>query len=219
MGEPVRNLIPYEEFDYQVLLGALKEYAHPRDRITALLRKGSIIRVKKGLYIFGDDARKQPYSREILANLIYGPSYISLEYALQYYGIIPERVESVTSATVGRSRKFFTPVGQFTYRMIPMAAFRTGVDQVATGEGRSFLIAVPEKALADKLRSDRLSVQSQKGLQAWLFDDLRIEPAVIREMDYRRLEDYASRYRSRKIRLLSRLVRRLGRHGGVNAHA
>ncbi len=219
MGEPVRNLIPYEEFDYQVLLGALKGYAHPRDRITTLLRKGSIIRVKKGLYIFGDDTRKQPYSREILANLIYGPSYISLEYALQYYGMIPERVESVTSATVGRSRKFSTPVGQFTYRMIPMAAFRTGVDQAATEEGRSFLIAVPEKALADKLRADRLSLQSQKGLQAWLFDDLRIEPAVIREMDYRRLEDYASRYRSRKIHMLSRLIRRLGRHGGVNAHA
>lgn len=219
MGEPVRNLIPYEEFDYQVLLGALKGYAHPRDRITTLLRKGSIIRVKKGLYIFGDDARKQPYSREILANLIYGPSYISLEYALQYHGMIPERVESVTSVTVGRSRKFSTPVGQFTYRMIPMAAFRTGVDQATTGEGRSFLIAVPEKALADKLRSDRLSVQSQKGVQTWLFDDLRIEPAVIREMDYRRLEDYASRYRSRKIHMLSRLIRRLGRHEGVNAHA
>lgn len=219
MGEPVRNLIPYEEFDYQVLLGALKGYAHPRDRITVLLRKGSIIRVKKGLYIFGGDARKQPYSREILANLIYGPSYISLEYALQYYGIIPERVESVTSATVGRSRKFSTPVGQFIYRMIPMAAFRTGVDQMTTGEGRSFLMAVPEKALADKLRSDRLAVHSQKELQTWLFDDLRIEPAVVREMDTRRLEDYADRYRSRKIHLLSRLIGHLSGRVGANAHA
>jgi hypothetical protein len=47
MGEPVRNLIPYEEFDYQVLLGALKGYAHPRDRITTLLRKGSIIGLRR----------------------------------------------------------------------------------------------------------------------------------------------------------------------------
>jgi len=219
MGEPVRKLIPYEEFDYQVLLGALKGYAHPRDKITTLLRKGVIIRVKKGLYIFGDEFRKQPCSREILANLIYGPSCISLETALQYYGMIPERVESVTSVTVGRSRKFSTPVGQFIYRTIPMAAFRTGVDQVETADGRPFLMAVPEKALADKLRSDKLSMRSQKELQAWLFDDLRIEPADIREMDPEWLEDYARRYRSRKIQVLSRLVQRLGQHGGVNAHA
>lgn len=100
-----------------------------------------------------------------------------------------------------------------------MAAFRTGMDQVETADGRPFLMAVPEKALADKLRSDKLSVRSQKELQAWLFDDLRIEPADIREMDPGWLEDYARRYRSRKIQVLSRLVYRLGQHRGVNAHA
>jgi len=219
MNEPVRKLIPYEEFDYQTLMGALKGYAHPRDRITTLLRKGSIIRIKKGLYVFGEDDRQRPCSREILANLIYGPSYISLEYALGYYGIIPERVEAVTSVTVGRSRKFSTPIGLFVYRMIPMAAFRTGVDQVETGDGRSFLIAVPEKALADKVRSDKVSIRTQKELQAWLFDDLRIDLAAIQEMNPSRLEEYASRYRSRKILLLSKLTRRLGRYGGGNTHA
>ncbi len=161
------------------MLSALNGYAHPRDKITSLLRKGSIIRVKKGLYIFGDDERKRPYSREILANLIYGPSYLSLEFALQYHGIIPERVEALTSVTVGRSRKFFTPVGQFIYRMIPMSAFRTGVDQAETGDGRSFLIAIPEKALADKLRLDQVSIRSQKELQSYLFDNLRIEPEAV----------------------------------------
>lgn len=219
MNEPIRKLIPYEEFDYQTLLGALKGYAHPRDRITTLLRKGIIIRVKKGLYVFGDDERKRPYSREILANLIYGPSYISLEYALQYYGLIPERVESVTSVTVGRTRKFSTPVGLFVYRMIPMAAFKTGMDQVEMEDGRSYLIAVPEKALADKLRSDQVPIRTQKELQSYLFDDLRIESASIQEMQPARLEEYASRYRSRKILLLSKLARRLGRHKGGNAHA
>jgi len=71
----------------------------PRDKISDLLKKGTIIRVKKGLYVFGEDNRKKPYSKEILANLIYGPSYISLDYALQYHGLIPERVEAVTSVT------------------------------------------------------------------------------------------------------------------------
>ncbi len=217
MNEPIRKLIPYEEFDYQTLLSALKGYAHPRDRITALLRKGAIIRVKKGLYVFGDENRQRPYSREILANLMYGPSYISLEYALGYHGIIPERVEAVTSVTVGRSRKFATPVGLFTYRMIPMAAFQTGVNQLDATDGRSFLIAIPEKALADKLRADRASIRSQNALQSWLFDELRIEPTTIQAMNPDRLETYARSYRSRKIWLLSRLSRHLGRRG--NEHA
>lgn len=219
MNEPIRAMIPYEEFDYQTLLGALKGYARPRDRITALLRNGVIIRVKKGLYVFGEYDRKRPYSREILANLIYGPSYISLEYALWHYGLIPERVESMTSVTVGRSRKFFTPVGLFVYRMIPMAAFRSGMDQVELEDGRSYLIAVPEKALADKLRADRVSIRTQRELQSWLFDDLRMDPAAIRGIQPARLADYAGRYRSRKILLLSRLVHRLGRHAGGDVHA
>lgn len=219
MHESLRKLIPHEEFDYQTLLSALKGYAYPRDRITALLRKGAIIRVKKGLYVFGDDDRQRPYSREILANLIYGPSYISLEFALQYYGIIPERVEAVTSVTVGRSRKFITPIGQFIYRMIPMLAFRTGVDKVEIEAGRSFLIAVPEKALSDKLRLDRASIRTQKELYSYLFDNLRIEPAGIQEMRPDRLREYAQRYHSRKILLLSKLPCRLGGHRGGNAHA
>ncbi len=219
MSGPIRKLIPYEEFDYQTLMGALEGYACPRDRITILLRKGTIIRIKKGLYVFGDDDRKQPYSREILANLIYGPSYISLEYALGYHGIIPERVEAVTSVTVGRSRKFVTPVGLFVYRKVPMAAFRTGVDQVATRDSRSFLMAIPEKALADKVRLDRVAIHTQKELQTWLFEDLRIEPAATRTMNPELLEEYAARYCSRKILLLSRLIRRLGRDGGGGAYA
>jgi len=219
MSEPIRAMIPYEEFDYQTLLGALKGYARPRDRITALLRKGVIIRVKKGLYVFGEHERRRPYSRKILANLIYGPSYISLEYALWHYGLIPERVESVTSVTVGRSRKFSTPLGLFAYRMIPMAAFRAGMDQMEMEDGRSYLIAVPEKALADKLRADRVSIRSQRELQSWLFDDLRMDPAAIRDMQPARLEAYAGRYRSRKVLLLSKLVRRLGRRMGGAGHA
>jgi len=219
MNEPIRTMIPYEEFDYQTLLEALKGYAHPRDRITTLLCKGVIIRVKKGLYVFGEDDRKHPYSREILANLIYGPSYISLETALWHYGLIPERVESLTSVTVGRSRKFSTPLGLFVYRMIPMAAFQVGMDQAEMADGRSYLIAVPEKALADKLRADRVSIRSQRDVQSWLFDDLRMDPDAIQKMQPARLEVYANCYHSRKILLLSKLVRRLGRAMGGADHA
>jgi len=92
--EQIRRQIPTEEFDYQALSDCLKDYARPRDRISDLIKSGVIVRVKKGLYIFGSDYSRGPYSRELLANLMYGPSYVSLDYALGYYALIPERVEN-----------------------------------------------------------------------------------------------------------------------------
>ena len=109
MNEDLRQAIPFEEFDYQALMGALADYARPRDKVTDLLAKGIIVRVKKGLYIFGEKWRRKPFSREILANLLYGPSCVSLDYALHYHGLIPERVEAVTSVTTKRGARFNTP--------------------------------------------------------------------------------------------------------------
>lgn len=208
MIETIRKEIPQEEFDYQILLDCLKGYARPRDKISDLLRNGNIIRIKKGLYIFGDEYRRRPFSREILGNLIYGPSYISLDYALQHYGLIPERVEAVTSVTTGRSRRFSTPVGLFTYRMIPLEAFRIGMDRIEIGDGRAFLMATPAKALADKLYNVRgTGIQSQKELSNYLEKNLRVDPTVLRELKPAELDTIALRYQSRKIRLLSDLVR------------
>jgi len=215
MIETMREKIPQEEFDYQTLLLALKGYAHPRDKISDLLKKGMIIRVKKGLYVFGEPYRQKPYSTEVLANLIYGPSYISLDYALQHYGLIPERVEGITSVTTGRSRKFATPVGLFVYRMIPLDAFRIGMDRMELGDGRAFLIATPEKALSDKIYDERGSgLNSQHELSDYLERSLRIDPAGLREMNPDRLKAIAGHYRSQKIRALSRVVRRMRRHMG-----
>ena len=210
MIENIRKKIEHEEFDYQTLLVCLRDYARPRDKISSLLKKGFIIRIKKGLYIFGDEYRRKPYSREILANLSYGPSYISLDFALQYYDLIPERVEAVTSVTTGRSRRFFTPVGLFTYRKIPLKAFRIGMDRVEIGDGRAFLMATPEKALADKLNDSRgIGIQTRKELYGYLEENLRIHPAALRDMNPTALDAMARRYRSRKIRLLSDLVKRV----------
>ncbi len=219
MPTPIRHKIPYDEFDYQTLLHALSDYKRPRDRITKLLHQGTIIRVKKGLYVFGDNERKGPVHKEVLANLIYGPSYVSREYALHYHGLIPERVESVTSVTINRSREFTTPVGRFTYRTIPLPAFRSGAAGVEFGKDRSFLMAVPEKALVDKVYADRVPLTTQKSIQAYLFEDLRIDPEAILAMNLDRLESYALRYQSRKIRLLNSVVKRLKKQAGGNCLA
>jgi predicted transcriptional regulator of viral defense system len=154
MLEELRAKIAGEEFDYQALLDGLREYDRPRDKITSLLRQGAIVRVKKGIYVFGARYKRRPFSTEVLANMICGPSYISLDYALHYYGLIPERVEAITSVTVSRGRRFSTPVGLFIYHSVPMGAYPIGIDQVELKGGCSFLIATPEKGLADKIQAE-----------------------------------------------------------------
>jgi len=210
----VRDSIPAEIFDYQILIDALKGLAYPRNRINDLLRQGIIIRVKKGLYVFGDKHRKYPYSKELLANLIYGPSYVSLDYALAYHGLIPERVEALTSVTPNRSRRFATPVGLFIYRQIPSRAYEVGMVRMEADHDQAFLIASPEKALADKTVSVRgAPIVSAAEMRRFLEEDLRIDAEAVRALAAERIDDYAGRYRSRRLRLLSVVVKRLSRAG------
>jgi hypothetical protein len=205
--EHLRNRIATEEFDYQTLLDALREYAHPRDKITSLLRDALIIRVKKGLYIFGDAFRRRPISRELLANLIYGPSYISLEYALSIHGLIPERVETVTSVVYGRSRIFNTPAGRFTYRRIRPEAYSVGMARIEAEGGVAYLAASPEKALADLIVSDRgTKLASGRAMESYLLDHLRIDGDELHRFDAALVLTIARRYRSRKIRILAEFL-------------
>jgi len=212
--EELRKRIAGEEFDYQALLDGLREYERPRDKITTLLKKGVIIRVKKGIYIFGENYRRRPFSRELLANMIYGPSYISLETALYHHGLIPERVEAMMSVTEGRGRRFFTPLGLFLYHRIPGKAYPIGIDQVAIEGERSFLMATPEKALADKIQAERgLPLRSQTEMRVYLLESLRIDRKALGSLDAEAVFLMAERYRSRKLRLLGGVIAKLTGQG------
>jgi hypothetical protein len=214
MMDDLRRRMEGEEFDYQTLLDSLKQYERPRDKITSLFRQGAIIRVKKGIYVFGPKYARHPFSREILANMIYGPSCISLDFALHYHGLIPERVEAVTSVTSGRGRRFTTPVGLFIYRQVPPRVFPIGIDQVQLESGASFLIALPEKALADKIQDDRgTGIRSQDDMRRYLMQNLRIDAESIEKLRTETLSILAERYGSRKLRLLNKVVAHLQEEG------
>lgn len=205
----MRRVIGREEFDYSSLMDALSDYAKPHQKITSLLRGGVIVRVKKGLYVFGEDYRQRPYSRELLANLVYGPSFISLDYALSYNGLIPERVEQVTSVTSGRARRFDTPVGTFVYRPVPQGSFHLGMNRIETREV-SFLIASPERALADKVREDRAArVRSLVDAETYLFSDLRVDRSAFLEMDLESFREIAEALGSRKAIFCADLLRKM----------
>jgi hypothetical protein len=204
----IRQKIHLEVFDYQVLMDALAEYRKPRDRITRLLSGGEIVRIKKGLYCFGEAFRREPIIREHLANMIYGPSYVSLEYALSYHGLIPERVETVTSVTTRRSRNFNTPFGAFTYHMMAPSRYATGAIFEKIGE-IPYLIASPDKALADKVWTDkRFSGLRVSDYDAYLCDDLRIDLDDLSRFDPNRLRAIATAYNSAKINNLIRYLSR-----------
>lgn len=210
----LQKRIPYEEFDYQQLLDCLGEYSRPRAKIGALLKSGVIIRVKKGIYVFGEGYRRGPVSREILANLIYGPSYLSLDYALQLHGLIPERVEELSSVCLGRSRRFDTSLGRFSYRRLSMAKYRGGILRTELPDGRAYLLASPEKALLDKLHTERgLGIRTQTSLAIYLIENLRIEPSDLESLDPSLIEELARQSRSRLGRLLRGVVTQIRGEG------
>lgn len=200
MIDELRKKLLTEEFDYQTLLDNLKEYRYPRNKISKLIKSKEIIRIKKGIYIFGEKYRKNRFSREVLANIIYGPSYISLEYALSYYGLIPERIETITSVTTKYNKQFTTPVGLFIYKSIPVALYSIGIDQIEISPNRFYLIAEPEKALVDFIKHEKkISIRSVKDADYYLFEYLRVDPEEFSNLDLNKLQLYAQKFKSNKL--------------------
>lgn len=198
--------LPGNEFDYLALMGALHEYKRPRDKVSKLLRRGEIIRIKKGLYILGQSRRKSPgISREILGNQVYGPSYLSLEYSLSWHQLIPERAETVTSVTPHKSKSYATPVGHFTYRQVKKEYYSYGIQSQILADGRGFLMASPEKAIADKVYF-ATGLRRLADLRAFVFADLRLDRDELSRMDIHFFRELSALENKTSLRLLSELI-------------
>ena len=109
------------------------------------VQEGFLLRLKRGIYTLKTDLP----SEEEIANAIYKPSYLSFEYALAYYNLIPEMVYTITSATTKPTRLFDVSGKVFSYQSIKKEAF-TGYSLNKIGD-KIFLIAEKEKALVDYL--------------------------------------------------------------------
>ncbi|MGZ3632886.1 MAG: type IV toxin-antitoxin system AbiEi family antitoxin domain-containing protein [Parachlamydiaceae bacterium] len=204
----IRGQIKTEEFDYRSLLQTLMGYKKPRDAITRFLHDESIIRVKKGLYVFGENYRKGLICKESLANLIYGPSYISLEYALSYYGLIPERVEQLTSMTPLRSKTFQTPIGTFSYEHLLLKKMAVGTTLIDVDPMHHFFIATPEKALADRI-SFHKNLTSVEDVYSFVCEGLRIEEEMLAKLRTSLLKEIAEVYQNSAVTYLFQLVENL----------
>ena len=207
--EKIRNNISEEIFDYTHVMHALSGYKKPRDVVTRLLKNGDIIRIRKGLYVFGKMWQRQIIPKETLANLIYGPSAVSLEYALSYYNLIPEGVRSVTSVTTGRSRSYTTPLGHFSYIHLSSEKFAHGLSRIQD-RYISIIITTPLKALADKVWTDkRFQPISPASYETYLFHDLRLDRSILKEFyDEKAFREIERCYHARKITWLGIFLRR-----------
>lgn len=110
--------------------------------------KRLVLQLRKGLYILNENDRRVTPSRMFMAGEIYNPSYVSLEYALSFYGLIPERAADVTCVTTRKTARFQNDFGTFTYQHVKMNCFN-GFTEQKDENGLSFFIATPEKAVAD----------------------------------------------------------------------
>lgn len=175
----------------------LGDYTNPDDFISRLVKSGKLIRLKNGFYLIADKIEGSPVPYEQVANLLYGPSYISYEWALSYYEMIPEGVYVVTSASASKSKIFNTPSGVFEYIHLAHHRYAMGIDQKENEAGR-FLIATPEKALADliHLKSKNLSGSD---LLADLIEARRIDESILKSLNKKHLKEIADSYRSKAV--------------------
>ncbi|MCX8014684.1 MAG: hypothetical protein N2748_01570 [candidate division WOR-3 bacterium] len=111
-------------------------------------KKGLVIKLKKGLYLLNEHDRKIHPSRIFIANALYSPCYVSTEYALGYYDLIPERVSDVTCVTTKKTAKFINVFGVFIYQHIKTELF-FGFKEIQDENKLPVLIAEPEKAVLD----------------------------------------------------------------------
>ncbi len=183
--------------DAQTLLTHLADYQKPREWIHRMVKNGELIRLKNGFYLISDkigQGAKRVIPYEQIANLLYGPSYVSLEWALSFYGLIPERVHTITSMTLGRAKEYRTPVGHFAYYPMRSSYYSVGIEQKqAAGFIGGFLIASPEKALADLVFLKCRGLNRDQ-LEADLFESRRIDREALGKFDKNLILEIAKNY-------------------------
>jgi len=154
----------------------LRSYRRPNDKVSEWLSEGALQPLRRGLYLVGPPLRSTPVCLPLLANQLYGPSYVSLDFALAWHGLIPEGVAEITSVTPKQSKQLSNALGRFSYQHLPQNYYAVGQELGQTSDGLSFLIASPAKALADRLVLSRtLPPLSRHATQQWLLSDLRLD--------------------------------------------
>lgn len=184
--EPLGN-IPVTS---SVLGSFFPEVKSKNNKVAELEKAGYCIRLKRGLYVVSPEVSRQPLSTELIANHLYAPSYVSMQSALRYYGLIPDTVFNIQSMTIKHSRSFENDLGRFDYIHISREAFPVGLTSVSDNRC-SFVIASPEKALCDLIAATpSLNLRYINETEDYLFEDLRLDEDGFHQMRSSVFKDY-----------------------------
>ena len=184
------NLSKYSDqpISTQVLLGLLRDYSRPYDKIMEMVNQGIIVQLRRGLYLITSLVSAKTPEPFLIANHLYGPSYVSLDSALFHWGFIPERVFEITSVTPKLSKRFLAQNVVYSFTHLPISYYPLGIQSISLTETQTILIASPEKALCDKvITTAGINLRSRQQALALLVEDLRIEKDQLRELNLREM--------------------------------
>ena len=187
----------------EMLRSELTQFNNPDAKVKRMVNAGELIPVIRGLY---ETVGSVP--GHYLSASIYGPSYLSFEFALGYHSLIPEEVHNFTCATFEKKKKkqYVTPFGVFTYRDVPRRAYPADVLLVFENN-YSFQVATAEKAICDMLYKT-CPLRNLKGIREYLFEDLRIEEEDFFNLDLNKMQEISQLYDTKNHRLLDSLVKK-----------
>lgn len=186
---------------YEILKNSLTDYKAKDIKIKRMSDNGEIIKLTKNLY-----ETEKNIPGYLVANAIYSPSYLSFDYALSYYGLIPEAVYVYTSATFkkGKKKEYKNALGTFTYRDVPAHIYPYSIEIFKENE-YSYVMATPEKALCDKLYTLK-PVKNKKEMFHLLFSDLRVDFDVLKQLNFDVLYTLCDNYKSTNMKYLKKVL-------------
>lgn len=162
-----------------------------RARLNEWQKKGYIKKLRRGYYMFADTILNEE-TLFLIANKLYAPSYVSFEMALSYYGLIPEGVYSVTSATTKKTATFKTPIAEFSYHKIkPSLLFGYRLEKQ---KGQGYKIAEIEKAVLDYLYLNP-KIAEEADFHEWRFNS----GEFLAKADGRKLNEYAKAFHNKRL--------------------
>ncbi len=182
------NILPM--FDMATVLQLFDEKPQSiKTQLYRLVKSGKLVALKRELYTFAAPYRQTELNPLVLANQLYGPSYLSGLWCLNFYGLIPEQVHIYSSVTTRTTRQFNNAFGRFYYHHIKADLFFGYSRQ--TIQDQEVWLATPEKALLDYfyLTSGEWSLGRLESLRFQQLNTIKTE----------RLKNYLDQYKSPRL--------------------
>lgn len=186
-------------FDVSVLDTVYPENRAIVAKADRLEKSGDVIRLKRGVYVVHPEISGKKINEFLIANHLYGPSYVSKQSALRFYGLIPERVYELTSMTTRLAKSYSNQVAKFTYAHCPEEYFSLGI-VMQEEDGVNYLIASPEKALCDlMIYTPHLNLRFMKDLRQYLEYDIRFDMAELPHLNLELLHKIMDRGKKKQM--------------------